>query len=147
MSMAWVVGIARDGGALSYYQSPLHMVLAASVALLGLWTLPALPARGRRVLAGVGVVSFGVYLGHGVVLPVVAWIAGPGRQLQPATGLAWLTWLGITAATLAGTLVLQRVLRAAAPGRWLLGEPPRPRPPAPSAGAAARQDAYTAGAV
>ena len=151
--LAWLVAIARDGGALSYYQSPLHMALATSLALLGLWTLPALPAVLRRGLAGLGAASFGVYLAHGLVLPLVAWIAGPGWQLQPATGTAWLRWLTIAAATLAGSLLLQRLLARFAAGRALLGDPgggspggggDRRREPG---GGARAEEAYTAGAA
>ena len=156
-SWAWIAEIARAGGALSYYQSPLHMVFTTAMALLGLWWLPALPAAVRRGLAALGVVSFGVYLAHGLVLPGIAWLAGPGRQLQPALGGHWLDWLGVSAATLAGALLAQRLLRATALGRLVLGEPARsrrtpagpPRRPGAEAIAATASggDAYTAGAV
>ena len=157
LSWAWIAEIARSGGALSYYQSPLHMVFTTAMALLGVWWLPALPAAARRALAALGVVSFGVYLTHGLVLPGVAWLAGPGRQLQPALGGHWLDWLGVSAATLTGALLAQRLLRTTALGRLVLGDPARPRRaqagpphrpgaeaiPAPAPGG----DAYTAGAA
>jgi len=120
-SFAWLTVIATTGGALSYYQSPLHFVFACATTLCAAWALQALPRPWLAALAWLGVASFGIYLCHGLVLPVLGatvphhWLLGAGRS-------ALLHWAAFSTAGLIGAIALALAMRRIGPLRPLLGE-------------------------
>ncbi|GAC1328195.1 MAG: hypothetical protein NVSMB17_03310 [Candidatus Dormibacteria bacterium] len=121
VSFAWLVVIATTGGALSYYQSPIHFVFASATTLCAGWALQALPRRWLAGLAWLGLASFGIYLCHGLVLPVLGAVV-PHHWIQGVGTRALLHWGAFSAAGLLGATALTVGLRRIGPLRPLLGE-------------------------
>ena len=118
---------ADRGWTLHIYESPCCLVLAPIVALLAWRALTSAPAPLTGRLAALGRLSYGIYLGQVVVLPVVGrglrhtWSAGPGERL--------LLWPAVTAAALVGCALVAAVVRRLPLGNAVLGEDARrPRP-------------------
>jgi surface polysaccharide O-acyltransferase-like enzyme len=121
------VGVAITGvkgpPGLVTFQSPLFMLHVLTLAPVICWTLMAMPQVIRRIMARLGLLSYGIYLTHGVVLPILGrWV---NFTLLPGTPLAdtAVAWLLSSIAGLAIAAGLAAALRLTPPGRLLVGEP------------------------
>jgi peptidoglycan/LPS O-acetylase OafA/YrhL len=126
-ALIMAVIVARTGVSgppgLVTFQSPLFMLHVLTLVPVIVWTLMAMPQAIRRVVARLGLLSYGIYLTHGVVLPILGkWVNFtllPGTPLAD-TALAWLLSSMVGLAIAAG---LAATLRLTPPGRLLVGEP------------------------